>query len=80
VHAVSNVAAGNVAGALTSVPLPVEIRISDPDTGVRHKTLYVPDARFKVPALEGRVQQKMEPTFEWTSDGGKLLIYDGVRP
>jgi hypothetical protein len=80
VHEVTNVAPGNVAGPLTSVGLPMEIRISDPETGARHKTLYIPDARFKPPAIEGRVQQKVEPTFEWTSDGGKLLIYKGVRP
>jgi hypothetical protein len=80
VQEVTNVAPGNVAGPLTSVGLPLEIRVSDPETGVRLKTLYVPDARFKPPAIEGRVQQKLEPTFEWTSDGGKLLIYDGVRP
>jgi hypothetical protein len=80
VQEVTNVTAGNVAGPLTSVPLPIEIRISDPDTGDRHKTLYVPDARFKPPAVEGRVQQKLEPTFEWTSDGGNLLIFNGERP
>lgn len=80
VQEVTNVAAGNVAGPLTSATLPMEIRISDPDTGVRLKTLYVPDARFKPPAIEGRVQQKLEPTFEWTSDGGTLLIYKGSRP
>lgn len=80
VQEVTNVAPGNVAGALTSVGLPMEIRISDPDTGARHKTLYVPDARFKPPAIEGRVQQKLEPTFEWTSDGGNLQIFSGARP
>lgn len=80
VQEVTNVTAGNVAGPLTSVPLPIEIRISDPDTGARTKTLYIPDARFKPPAVEGRVQQKLDPTFEWTSDGGNLLIYQGARP
>jgi hypothetical protein len=77
---VTNVAAGGIAGPLTSAPLPMEIRLSDPDTGTRLKTLYVPDARFRPPNLESRVQTKQEPTFEWTSDGGKLLIYDGARP
>jgi hypothetical protein len=62
------------------VGLPIEIRVSDPDTGARLKTLYVPDARFKPPAIEGRVQQKLEPTFEWTSDGGSLQIFKGARP
>jgi hypothetical protein len=80
IYQVTNVPAGQVAGTLTSTALPVEIRVSDPETGARLKTLYVPDARFKPPAFEGRVQQKQEPTFEWTSDGGVLEIYEGARP
>ena len=79
IYQVTNVPAGEVAGPLTSVSLPMEIRVSDPDTGTRLKTLYVPDARFKPPAFEGRVQQKQEPTFEWTSDGGVLEVYQGAR-
>jgi len=54
--------------------------VTDPETGARLKTLYVPDARFKPPAFEGRVQQKQEPTFEWTSDGGVLQVFEGARP
>lgn len=80
IYQVTNIPAGQVAGALTSVPLPMEVRVSDPETGDRLKTLYVPDARFKPPSFEGRVQQKQEPTFEWTSDGGVLEIYQGPRP
>lgn len=79
VYAVTNVTPGEVAGPLTSVTLPMEIRLSDPDTGTRLKTLYVPDARFKPPAIEGRVQAKAEPTFEWTSDSGVLEVYHGNR-
>lgn len=79
VYDIVNVPRTNVAGPLTSIGLPMEIRVSDPDTGTRLKTLYVPDARFKPPAISGRVQTKLEPTFEWTSDGGTLLIYQGER-
>lgn len=79
VYEVTNVTPGEVAGPLTSVTLPMEIRLTDPDDGTRLKTLYVPDARFKPPAIEGRVQAKSEPTFEWTSDGGILEVYDGTR-
>jgi 3D (Asp-Asp-Asp) domain-containing protein len=79
VYQVTNVAPGEVAGPLTSVTLPMEIRLTDPDDGTRLKTLYIPDARFKPPAIEGRVQSKSEPTFEWTSDGGVLEVYDGTR-
>jgi hypothetical protein len=80
VYDIAGVPRGNVAGPLTSVGVPMEIRVSDPDSGVRLKTLYVPDARFKPPAISGRVQTKLEPTFEWTSDGGTLQIYKGARP
>lgn len=79
IYQVTNVTAGTVAGPLTSTTVPIEIRLSDPDTGVRLKTLYIPDARFKPPAIEGRVQQKLEPSFEWSSDGGNLHIYKGNR-
>lgn len=79
VYQVTNVVPGEVAGPLTSVTLPMEIRLTDPDDGTRMKTLYIPDARFKPPAIEGRVQSKVEPTFEWTSDGGILEVYDGAR-
>jgi hypothetical protein len=79
VYQVANVDDGEVAGPLTSVPLPVEIRLSDPDTGVRLKTFYISDARFKIPSIQGRVQQKAEMAFEWTSDEGNLVIYKGNR-
>ncbi len=57
----------------------MEIRISDPDTGVVLKTLYVPDARFQIPGVQGRVQTKLETTFNFTSDGGSLTVYSGER-
>lgn len=79
VFQVADVSAGELAGPLTSVPLPVEIRISDPDTGDRLKTLYTPDARFTIPGVQGRVQQKTEVTFPFSSDSGQLLIYQGNR-
>jgi hypothetical protein len=43
------------------------------------KTLYIPDARFTVPGVQGRVQQKTEVTFNFSSDGGTLLVYSGNR-
>lgn len=79
IYQVANVAAGEIAGPFTSVGIPLEIRINDPDTGTRLKTLYVPDARFTVPNLQGKVEQKQELTFNWTSDGGSLLVYKGNR-
>lgn len=79
VYAVANVTSPDVAGPLTSVGVPVEIRLSDPNTGTRLKTFYIPDARFKMPGVQGRVQTKTEVQFNWSSDGGNLLIYKGDR-
>jgi hypothetical protein len=76
---VANVTTSEVAGVLTSTGLPMEIRISHPETGARVKTLYVPDARIQTPNVQGRVQSKVETTFNFTSDGGTLLAYKGVR-
>lgn len=77
---VANVPADQVAGVLTSIGRPMEIRISDPETGARLKTLYIPDARVAVPNVQGRVQTKLEVTFNFTSDGGNLFVYKGARP
>jgi hypothetical protein len=80
IHQVANVPTNEVVGPLTSVTLPVELRVSDPETGNRVKTIYVPDARFTVPGVQGRVQQKAEVTFNFTSDEGQMLVYAGARP
>lgn len=69
-----------IIGAYSSVPLAVELQINDPDTGTRIKTLYVEDARFLIPNVQGQVQQKLQVTFNFTSDGGNLVIYAGERP
>jgi hypothetical protein len=76
---VANVPSNETAGALTTQPLPVEVRLSDPDTGDVVKTFYIPDARFTVPSISGRVQSKLETTFNFSSDSGGLLIYEGSR-
>lgn len=76
---IANVSTTEIAGPLTSVGLPVELRVSDPDSGARLKTFYVPDARFTLPSTQGRVQTKQTVQFNFTSDGGTLLIYKGAR-
>lgn len=76
---VADVATNVVAGAHTSQPLEMELRVSDPDTGARLKTLYIPDARFTVPAVTGRVQQKLTVNFDFESDGGTLEVYKGAK-
>lgn len=79
IYQVANVPSNEVVGPLTSVTLPVELRVNDPDTGDRMKTLYIPDARFTIPGVQGRVQQKTEVTFNFNSDSGTLLVYKGER-
>lgn len=76
---IADVATNKIIGPYTSTTLPVEIRISDPDSGDVLKTLYVPDARFKVPGIQGRVQTKTEVSLEFTSDGGNLSVFNGER-
>lgn len=76
---IANVASTEIVGPLSSVGLPVELRVNDPDTGDRLKTLYIPDARFTLPAVQGRVQTKQTVQMNFTSDGGNLLVYKGER-
>lgn len=77
---VTNVATNKIAGALSSTPIEVEIRIGNPDDiNDIQKTLYIPDARFTPPGVQGRVQTKLETTFNFTSDSGTLLVYKGAR-
>lgn len=76
---VADVATNKIVGPFTSVFLPMEIRISDPDAGTVVKTLYVEDARFKIPGPQGRVQQKLEVQIPWVSDGGNLKVINGER-
>ena len=79
IHAVTGVATDEVVGPHVTALVPLEVRVSDPDTGDRLKTLYIPDARFTVPSVQGRVQTKQEVTFDFDSDGGSLLVYQGER-
>ena len=76
---ITNVNPSNVVGPDSAIPVPMEIRINHPDTGARVKTIYVPDARFQIPGFSGRVQQKLETTLSFTSDGGFMYVYNGER-
>lgn len=69
-----------IVGPYSSIALPVEIQVDHPDTGARLKTFYIEDARFQIPATQGQVQQKLEVTFPFTSDGGLLTVTKGERP
>lgn len=79
IHQVTGVPDNEIVGTATSISVPIELRVSDPETGNRLKTFYIPDARFKVPAIQGRVGQKVEVSFEFGSDTGDLQIFKGNR-
>jgi len=76
-----------IVGPQSSVTLPMEIRLLNPESGGSSaqakgavlKTLYIPDARFTVPGYEGRVQQKLVQTVNFESDTGILEIFKGRR-
>lgn len=76
---VANVPTDEIVGPFSSTPLEVEVLIKDPDSGDTLKTIYIPDARFTIPAVQGRVQTKLETTFNFQSDGGTVLVYKGDR-
>lgn len=65
---------------LSSLPLEMVQEITHPTTGAVMKTLYVSDARFQVPAIPARVQQKLEQQIQWSSDGGNLEVFQGAMP
>lgn len=69
-----------VVGPLSSTLLELEILLHSPDDGSVLKTIYIPDARFTLPGYSGQVQQKLNTTFNWESDGGVLKVYKGAKP
>ena len=76
---ITGVTAGEVVGPNASSTVPLEMRIHHPDTGARLKTIYIPDARFVVPGMQGQVQSKLENTLNFTSDSGQMYVYNGKR-
>lgn len=56
--------------------VPVTAVLTDPATGAVLKVLRCPDARFTVPGFQGRVQQKLPVTFNFTSDSGAMTVGD----
>lgn len=76
---IANITGNDIIGPLSSVALPIELVVRHPDTGDTLKTLYIPDARFTIPGYQPRVQTRLESTFNFTSDGGDLLVYKGDR-
>lgn len=83
---ITGVTPGDVVGPQSSVTLPLQIRLKNPDTGGTTsqakgavlKTLYIPDARFTIPGYEGRASQKLVNTLNWESDTGVLQVFKGL--
>ena len=76
---ITGVPSNQVIGPNSSVPIPIEMHVRHPDTGLRLKTIYVPDARFDLPGFNGQVDTRLENTLNWTSDSGQMLVYSGSR-
>jgi hypothetical protein len=57
--------------------LPFQIKLTDPSDGSTMKTLFVPDAKFVVPSIQGSVGSKLETDFAFTSGSGVLEVYKG---
>lgn len=74
---ITGVDATEVIGPQTTTTVAVKVEILDPDEGTTLKTIHIPDARFQVPGLSGRANQKLETTFNFTSDGGRMTVIDG---
>lgn len=79
IYDITGVTDGEVVGPNITQTVGLEIRVNHPDTGVRLKTFYIPDARFSVPGYSGQANTKLETTMNFTSDGGKLYVYKGSR-
>ncbi len=67
IQRIAGVPSGEVVGALKTVPLPIELRVNHPDTGVRLETIYLSDARVTIPSVQGRVDQRLDVTFSFST-------------
>ena len=76
IHQVSGTTTSEIAGPIEAPSLEVMLQVRDPDTGDILKTWDIPDAKFTLPGAQGRVQQKLEVTFPFTSDAGLLSVYN----
>lgn len=59
--------------------IPLEFVIKDPDSANNMKTIYIPDAKFQLPAVSGSVGSKLETDFAWTSEAGLLEVWKADR-
>jgi hypothetical protein len=78
IYTITGVNPAEAIGPQTTSTVNVKVEILDPDSGSVLKTVHVPDARFQVPGLAGRANQKLDTTFTFSSDGGIMGVYDGT--
>lgn len=78
---------GQIIGPQSSVAGAFRLELRNPESGGASavpagtvlKTHYVPDARFTIPGYTGQVQQKLNVTLNFESDGGVLETFKGPR-
>lgn len=84
---ITGVADDKIIGPQSSVVGGLRIEIRNPESGGTTavpagtvlKTHYVSDARFTIPGYSGAVQQKLNVTVNFESDGGVLETFKGPR-
>lgn len=76
---ITGVDTSEVIGPNVTNVVPLEVRVSHPDTGDRLKTFYIPDARFTVPGYSGQANTKLETSMNYSSESGVLYVYNGER-
>lgn len=74
---ITGVVSGDIIGPQLTTTVQLKIVVKDPDLGTPLKSIYVSDARFQVPGMQGRANQKVETSFTFSSDGGNILVVDG---
>lgn len=81
VQRIAGISGTAIANATQDPPeLEVRIVIKHPSTGAVLKTLFIPDAKFVMPPIQGQVQQKLEQDFTFSSASGVLTVYKGAQP
>lgn len=80
IEQVSSTTSSAVSGVLSTTPLEIMLQVKDPTSGTVLKTWNIPDARINVPAIQGKVQTKVDATFPFTSDSGSLSVFKGSMP
>lgn len=75
IEQIADTPANEITGPLSSQALGIQVRLFDPDSPSDElKRFVISDAKFQVPSIAARQQQKLDVTFNFTSEGGNLSI------